>query len=292
MTVVTGAGETVGEAAGPARTRPPVRQFMAGALCAAAVGSALAWAARAGVVDLLVVVAVVQGLLAFAWMVGLSRPGRIGGLLIAALAGASADVAVSVWPHSRLGALLPILALALPVMFVHQLWRGAARNRVVESLGAIAALVFAEVALPALLQLWHEFTGPRAAGYVVSGVAAAASGAVLIGYLVDLVVAAPRFDAAVPRGVLGLVAATGLGGSIGYLMLRQSAEFLGGRGAATGAAVAAIAGLLAVAVSFSVHELPRAARGPRRWIWPVVGALLPLCVVAPVAFVLCLAIHA
>ena len=46
--------------------------------------------------------------------------------MIAGLAAAASDVAVSVWPHGRLGTLLPVFGLAVPAMFVHQLARGAA----------------------------------------------------------------------------------------------------------------------------------------------------------------------
>ena len=41
-------------------------------------------------------------------------------------------------PHGRFGALLAVAGLAVPLMFVHQLSRGAARVRVVESLSGIA----------------------------------------------------------------------------------------------------------------------------------------------------------
>src|SRR5581483_2817708 len=137
---------------------------------------------------------------------------------IAALAAVASDVTVSVWPHGRLGTLLAVLGLAMPVMFVHQLMRGAARIQVVSSLSAVAVLVLAEVSMAALLQLRHEF-GTALGGRVACAAVAALAGALVIGCLVDLIFAAPRFDSAVPRGLPGLLAAAGLGGAVGYLLL-------------------------------------------------------------------------
>ncbi|MDQ2750301.1 MAG: hypothetical protein M3Y44_12370 [Actinomycetota bacterium] len=254
-------------------------------------GGLLVGAARTSAVALLVAVAVVQALLAVAWVLGTSLPGRKGALVIAALAAAGADVTVSLFPAGRLGTLLVVFALAVPVMFVHQLMRGAARTRMVDSLGAIALIVVAVAALPALLQLRHEFTGPTLGGRVVAGVVAAAAGALVVGHLVDLMLAAPRFDPSVARGLLAVVASTGLGGSIGHLMLRSDAEFLGGRGAFTGAALGALVAFFAVGVAFIERSSPvPLARWARR-LRPVLSSLLPLSLLAPVAFVLCLAIR-
>jgi hypothetical protein len=197
-----------------------------------------------------------------------------------------------VWPHGRLGTLLAVLGLAVPAMFVHQLARGAARVQVVSSLSAVALLVFAEVSLPAILQLRHEFGAGAAGGRVAATAVAALAGALVIGCLVDILLPAPRFDPAVARGLLGLIASAGLGGSIGYLMLRDQFEFSGGRSSFVGAALGALAGLLAVATAFVLHTTPEPARAIGRWLRPVLAAVLPIAVVAPVAFLLCLAIRA
>jgi hypothetical protein len=254
-------------------------------------GALLVGAARTSAVALLVAIAVVQALLAVAWVFGTSLPGRKGALVIAALAAAGADVTVSLWPAGRLGTLFVVFALAVPAMFVHQLMRGAARMRMVESLGGIALIVVGVAALPALLQLRHEFTGPTLGGRVVAGVVAAAAGALVVGYLVDLMLAAPRFDPAVPRGLLAVVASTGLGGSIGHLMLRSDAEFLDGRGAFTGAALGALAAFFAVGVAFIERSSPLPSARFARRVRPVLSSLVPLSLLAPVAFVLCLAIR-
>jgi hypothetical protein len=254
------------------------------------VGGGLALGARAGASALLVAVIVVQALFAAAWVFGTVMPGRKGALVIAVLAGGAADVTVSVWPDGRLGTLLAVLGLAVPAMFIHQLSRGAARVQVVSSLSAVAMLVLAEVSLPALVQLRHEF-GTSDGGKVASAAVAAVAGALVIGCLVDILLPAPRFDPAVARGLLGLIASAGLGGSVGYLMLKDQAEFSEGRSTFAGAALGALAGLLAVATAFVLHTTPQPPTVLGQRLRPVLGALLPIAVVAPVAFLLCLAIR-
>jgi hypothetical protein len=256
------------------------------------VGVVLAVSARSSALALLVAVAVVQALVAFTWALGTALPGRKGAIVIAALASGAADAAVSVWPNGRLGTLLAVFALAVPVMFVHQLVRGAARVRVVDSLGGVATLVVLVVGLPALLQLRHEFGAGALGGKVVAGVVAAAAGALIVGILVDLVMPAPRFDSSVDRGFLALIAAAGLGGSLGHLMLRSDTDFMHGRGAFVGAAVGALVGLLAVGTAFVEASTAMPPPGVGQRLRPLLGALVPLCLVAPVAFLLCLAIRA
>ena len=255
------------------------------------IGAGLYFAARESAVALLVAIAVVQGLLAFAWVFGTSLPGRWGGLVLAALAAAGADVCVSVWPHGRLGTLLAVLGLAVPLMFVHQLARGAARVQLVASLSAIALLVVAEVALPALLQLRHEFNHPDIGGPVTSAVVLSIEGALVVGYFTDLLLPTPRFDPAVPRGLPALVLSAATGAALGYLVLRDEAAFEHGRAAFVGGALGALAGLVAVAITFVLHTTtarPRRLVGALR---AVLGPVLPLCLIAPAAFLLCLAVR-
>jgi hypothetical protein len=256
------------------------------------VGVGVVACARAGATALLVAVAVVQALLAFAWVFGTRLPGRKGAIVIAALAAGGADVAVSVWPSGRLGTLLAVLGLAIPAMFVHQLMRGAARVRVVESLGGIALLVLAEVALPSLVQLRHEFGANG--GHVAAGVSAAALGALVVGHLVDLIAPTPRFDPDVPRGLLAVLASAGLGGSLGYLLLQSDryTDFIDGRGAFIGASLGALVALFAVGVAFVESNTPIPPESFARRIRPVLGVVVPFSLLAPVAFLLCLAIRA
>ena len=258
-------------------------------VAALVVGGGLAALARVGATPLLVGVAVAQAILAVVWAFGTAMPGRKGALVLAAMAAAGADVTASVWPHGRLGTLLAVLVLAVPVMFVHQLVRGAARVRIVSSLGAEALLIFAEIALAGYLQLRHEFGGALG-GHVAAMAVAAVGGALVVGCLVDLLFPAPRFDPAVPRGLLALIASAGLGCSLGYLMLRHQPEFVTGRAAFVGAALGALAGLLAVAGAFVVHTAPAPAALGKR-VRPMIAGVLPIAVLAPVAFLLCLAIR-
>ncbi len=256
------------------------------------IGPALVLTARVGAMALLVAVAAVQAVFALAWVFGTAMPGRKGALVIAVLAAGGADVAVSVWPHGKLGTLLAVLGLAVPTMFIHQLTRGAARVQVVSSMAAVAFLVLGEVSMPALLQLRHEFGAGDLGGKVTAAAAAALAGALVIGALVDLLLPAPRFDPAVPRGLLALIASAGLGGSLGYLMLRQQIDFVDGRSAFIGGALGALAGLLAVGTAFVLHSTPEPPSAAGRRLRPVLSAVLPIVLLAPVAFLLCLAIRA
>ena len=275
----------------PSATDDERYNYTGSAAVAIVVGLGVGLSARSSAVALLAAVAVVQAVLALAWVYGLDLPGRRGALVIAAMASAAADTVTSVWPHGRLGALLAVFGLAMPVLFLHQLSRGAVRLNVLASLGGLAMLVLAEVGLPALVQLRHEFVVAHTGGQVVFGVMLAGAGGLVVGFLVDMIVTVPRFDPDVPRGLLGLLASAGFGGSAGYLTLRHSAEFFGGRGAFAGAAVGAVAGLFAVAVSFAEHGAPLAEHGFARRVRPLLGVLVPLAFLAPIAFLLCLAIR-
>jgi hypothetical protein len=266
--------------------------FLGGAAIAVVAGVALAVTGRTSPAALLVAVAVLQALLAAAWPLGLAVPGRKGAVVVAAMAAAGADAVVWTWPAGRLGTLLAVLGLAVPVLYVHQLARGAARVRALESLGGLAILVFSEVALPTLLQLRHEFAGTGTGADAVVAVVAASAGALAVGYLADLVYAGPRFDARVPRGLLAIVLATAAGAAIGALVLRQASEFVGGRGAFTGAALGVLSALFAVAVAFVERDVPLAESGFARRARPVLATLVPLSLLAPLGFLLCLAIRA
>ena len=268
----------------------PALNLLGSAVVAVLVGAGLLAAGLSGALALLVAIAATQAIVAVAWTFGTAVPGRVGGLLIAAAAASTSDVAVSIWPHGRLGAPLIVYGLAVPLMFVHQLARGAARVRIVESLSGVAVLVASVTALPALLQLRHEFEPPSTGGHVVAGVVAATAGALVVGCLVDMIMPVPRFDAVVPRGLLAVVAAAGLGGSVGHLTLNDS-QFDGTRAVFVGAALGALIGFFAIAVAFVEFSTPVPGTSFARRMRPVLAAVVPLSLVAPVAFLLCLAIR-
>jgi hypothetical protein len=266
--------------------------FTASIAVAVVVGAALGITARLSALDLLIAVAAVQAATAFAVTYGFGLPGRKGTVVLAALAAAGADLVVSVWPHSRLGTLLAVLGLAIPLLIVHQLMRGAARLRVLESLGGAAILIVAVIALPALVQLRHEFLSSTTAGRVVFGVVLSMTAALVVGFLTDLVVAAPRFDPAVPRGLVAVVASALAGALVGYLTLRDTHDFAGGRGLFAGGSLGVLVALVAVGVAFAEATTPAPQSGFARRIRGGLAVLLPICVLAPVAFLLCLAIRA
>jgi hypothetical protein len=263
----------------------------AGLATAVLAGIVLALAAQAGATALLVGVALAQAALIISWTFGIALPGRIGTIVVGGLAAAGADIAVSLFPHGRLGTLLIVFGLAIPVMFVHQLMRGAARFRIVDSLASIALVVLAVVAFTAVIQLRHELADHALGRDVSASVLLIGAGGLALGHLVDLLYDRPRFDPAVSRGPLAVIASTGLGASLGSALIGHHFEFAGGRGALAGAVCGAVVALLAIAASFIVSAPTVPVSRSGRALQPVVGVLLPLAVLAPVAFLLCVALR-
>lgn len=283
-----------GSTTAPGSTTSPTAQsaprggisHVAGAITALIVGGALVATARLGTTPFLIAVAAAQGLLVLSWVLGTGLPGRLGGLVIGALAAAGADAVVSHWPHGQLGTLLGVLALVMPALFIHQLTRGVVRTRVVESLSDIALMVVAVVAFAALLQLRHEADG----ALMTTGVLLAAGGALVVGHLVDMMAPMPRFDRDVSRGLLAVIAGIAVGALAGYLRLRDTVEFTSGRAAFLGGAIGGIVSLFAIGAAYVEHALPRGSR-MRRIFRPVFAVLISLGLLAPVGYLLCLAIR-
>jgi hypothetical protein len=106
-----------------------------------------------------------------------------------------------------------------------------------------------------------------------------------------MVAAVPRFDPDIPRGLFALLVAGAVGGFVGYLVLRDELQFRHGRSVFVGVACGLVTALLAVASDFAVAEL---SSREDRWATrarPVFTVLLPLCLLAPIAFLVCLAIR-
>ncbi len=260
----------------------------AGALVAIIAGAVLVVGARWGALELLIAVAIVQAALVVAWVIGTGLPGRIGAVVLSAMAAGAADTVVSVWPHGQLGELLPVLGLMLPVAFVHQLTRGVVRNRVVESLSDISVVIIATVSLAALVQLRHELLPERTTYAVALAIAAALVGA----NFVDLVFPVLRFDASVRRGLPAVVVGAVVAALIVQLELGGELEFTSGRALFLGAAIGVLTTLFSVGASFIqvATSLPTSGRALR--LQPVFATLLPVALAAPVSYLLCLAIHA
>ncbi len=292
---------TAAEPAAPPEARRESTDLSAAALVAVLAGVLLVLAGYGGGVVLLAAVALLQAVLLVSWVFGTGMPGRLGGLVLGAAAGAAADTLVMVFQRGQLGTVLPVLGLAVLVPFVHQLTRGVVRNRVVESLSDTALLVVSVVSLASVIELFHAFgevgSARTVAGGVLSGVVGAAAVALAIGLLVDVVAPVPRFDPAVRRGLLATLVGGAVGAALGYTRLHSAAaiEFAGGRGAFVGVAVGLVVGLLGVGASFAMATVtaPAAPAGP----WParlrvLLTALVPLALVSPIGYMLCLAIRA
>lgn len=271
-------------------TERPARRgsvnHLGGALTALIVAGALVATARLGATPFMIAIAAAQGLLVLTWVLGTALPGRLGGLVAGGLAAAGADLVVSRWPHGQLGTLLGVLGLVMPALFVHQLTRGVVRTRVVESLADIAVMVVAVVSLAALVQVRHETGGTL----MVSGVVLAAGGALVVGHIVDMVAPMPRFDRDVPRGLLAVIAGVAVGAAAGYLRLRNTVEFTSGRAALLGGAIGGMVSLFAIGAAYVEYALRPGSR-IQRISRPVFGALISLGLVAPVGYLLCLAIR-
>lgn len=240
------------------------------AVLSALFGAVLAAGAHLGPIPLLVAVAVVQAVLIPCWVLGTGLPGRIGALLLGALAAAGADAATMHWHSSGYSPVLGVLGVAIPLMFLHQLTRGVVRTRVVESMAAIAVLVIGVVALAGLLVLRRQGNGET----ITQALLVAVAVGLVVDHLTDSVLPAPRFDPAIDRGLPGVLAGVVVGGLVGLLLLRQDIDFAGGRGAFLGAAVAAVACLLSIGATFAEsRQRPAAAEEPAEL--PAATALPP-----------------
>jgi hypothetical protein len=271
----------------PAATAGPFGVVIA----AAVLGGGLTECARLGPAVLLAGVAAGQVLFVGAWYLALVAPGRRGALVVLLAAAAASDVVVTQWPHARLDPLLPVLGLAMPALFLHQLGRGVARVRLVESLGTSTLALLAVIALPAFVQLRHEFVAAGSAAHVASAAIGAAAAALVGGQLADMVAPAPRFDPEIARGLFALLISGAVGGSVGYLVLRDELQFRHGRGAFVGAACGLIVALFAVAADFALRGVPARAGSWAGSARPVFTVLLALSAVAPVAYLVCLAVR-
>ena len=78
---------------------------------------------------------------------------------------------------------------------------------------------------------------------------------------------------------------------MGFVRLHGTVEFSTGRAVLLGAALGVIVGLLGVGFSYVTYTLQTSSTAARVFR-PVLEAVLPLAVLAPVAYVLCLAIQA
>jgi hypothetical protein len=277
---VTPAPQPSAAAAGTVQIQLAVLTALAGGILAA--GSYL------GSVALLVAVCAIQLVLTLSWLFGTAVPGRIGGLVLAVLAAAGADAALTHWPDSGYSPVLGVVGLLVPLLFAHQLSRGVVRTRVLESLADITVLLVAVVALAGLIVLRRQGNGdiltPAVLGAMTAGLVAA--------HFTDAVLPAPRFDPEVDRGLPAVVVGVLVGGAVGTLGLHRVIDLAGGRAAFVGASVAAVACLVSIGAAFSgVHTSvapagTAAPAGPAVRLRPVAAVLMTLALSTPAAYVL------
>ncbi|MGI8665016.1 MAG: hypothetical protein ACR2N4_03140 [Jatrophihabitans sp.] len=266
------------------------------AVLTAVLGGVLAAGSYLGNVGVLVAIGVLQLVLILSWVLGTGLPGRIGALLLGVLAAAGADVSTAHWHDSGYSPVLAVLALAIPLMFAHQLSRGVVRTRVVESLAGITMLLIAVVAVAGLIVLRRQGNGETITLALIGAITAG----LVAGHFTDAVLPAPRFDPTVDRGLPAVLVGVAVGGAVGLLALRQIIDFAGGRGAFVGAAVAAVACLLSIGATFAETRtsavpavpvpMPAPDPGPvdARWarLRPAAAVTVTLALSVPAAYVL------
>jgi hypothetical protein len=257
-------------------------EHVAAAGIAVAAAVALALAAQFGRAGLATGLAVLQGLLVVAWVVGTGLPGRIGGLLIGAGAAAGADAALLIRQPATLAAVLGVLGLCVPALLVHQLSRGVVRVRVTESLSGVTVLCTAVTGLAAHLALARAVDGPR----LVSAAVLAAGLALVVGHLVDTVLPVPRLSQDVPHGLLGVGLAVAVGALVGAAHAYGAARIDLAGGVALGAVVAGAAALVAVGVGYLAQTVEPLRVPLVALAMPYLRVALPLAFTAPVGYLL------
>jgi hypothetical protein len=283
--------------------RPPVAVVGSSGAAAAAtlvtiplVGVALVVGCRLGTVPTVVAVAVIQTVLVLTWVSGFAVPGRVGALLLGLAASAGADAVLVRWNSTGYEPVLAVLGLALPAMFGHQLLRGVMRARVVESLSDIAVLLLGVTSLSGLIVLRYQDDGRT----LVTAIVAATAAGLFVDQLTDIGLPVLRFDAAVRRGLPGVLLGAVAGGALAAVVLRHLIDFTHLRAAFAGAVTAVVACLLSVGTSFAgasttfspapapVPMRPRAVPDddglPGSAPWPGIARLRPVaCVLLVVA---------
>ena len=100
-----------------------------------------------------------------------------------------------------------------------------------------------------------------------------------------------RFEPEVPRGLGGVIASLVVGGIVGFVRLHGRSSSPPGGPSFSEPPWVRIVGLLGVGFSYVTHTLQTSSTAARVFR-PVLAAVLPLAVLAPVAYVLALAIQA
>lgn len=236
----------------------------------------------------LAAVLILQLALVLGWVIATGVEGFLGQLAIGAGAAGAADLVIMLPETPHLDGLLAVLGVGFLAAVLQQMLRRP-RPALVASLAGGIFLLCAVCALSVLL-----LTGRAAVGPALSTAAVLAVGAALVvQHLADLVLPRPQVTRGVPRGLAGIVLAVLAGAAVAWI---RRADGLVASGALPstpaaliyGAVLGGVAALAGLAASFLVLEEPgEEAAGPvRTWALPVIQAVLPLAVCAPVALAL------
>jgi hypothetical protein len=241
----------------------------------------------------LAAVLVLQLALVLAWVLTTGIESFYGSLAIGAAAAAASDLLIMLPARPHLGGQLAVLAVGFLAGVLQQMLRRP-RPALVASLAGGVLLLCAVCAMSVLLLAGRtSLDGP-----VLSTAAVLAVGAALVvQHLADLVLPRPQVAERVPRGLAGLLLAVLAGAAVAYG--RGGGDLGGGgllpAGAAVlvyGAVLGGAAALAGLAASFFAVGGPAVAGSaaesdpPRAWAVPVVQAVLPFAVCAPIALAL------
>jgi hypothetical protein len=236
----------------------------------------------AGSFGRLAAVLVLQLGLVLAWVLVTGIQGFAGSLAVGAAAAVAADLTLVLPERPELGGILIVFGLGFVAVVLQQMFRRP-RTDLVASLSGALLLICAVGALGVFLLLGRADADPDWARIAVL----AAGAALVTGHLVDLVLPRPQLAPEVPRGLVGLGAAVLAGAAVGLTAGARTAVF--------GAALAGVAGLVALAASYLVVEATAAEttasetiadEQPSPWVLAILQVVLPLAACAPVALAL------
>ena len=241
----------------------------------------------------LAAVLVLQLALVLAWVLTTGIESFSGSLAIGAAAAAASDLVIMLPARAHLDGLLAVLAVGFLAGVLQQMLRRP-RPAVVASLAGGVLLLCAVCAMSVLLLAGRSsLDGPALSTAAVLAIGAA----LVVQHLADLVLPRPQLAEQVPRGLAGLLLAVLAGAGVAYA---QGGGDLVGTGALPGRVAILVYGavlgggvaLAGLAASFyavvgpAVEGPAEAGDPPRSWALPVVQAVLPFAVCAPVALAL------
>lgn len=248
-------------------------------LVAGAVAAALAGLALIGAAALGAGVFAVQVVIALAWLAAIDAKGSVGGFAIGVATAAAVDIVVGLTTEPDLGQAAPVAGIALVVALLHQLLRRPRRAVTLSLAGTMSGVVLGLCAV-CYLALQAEGSGDKADAAALLGAAAA----LVVARAIDLVLPQPSAFPGSRRGIVGIAAgvAVSLGVGAAYGAVHD------GLRTAVAVRIAVIAAVLALIADVAVDAVLTQAppRDERRLsaLTPL-GALLPVVLVGPVAYV-------